>query len=922
MFSRRLLIALLLLTSAAIAQETQRQYLSGKGTDDAVPWEFFCSDGNNSAKWTTLAVPSCWDVQGFGALGYGKISAGENFPHEQGKYRHRFNVPAKWKDQSVFLVFDGSMTDTQAWVNGHSAGPMHQGAFYRFKYDVTDLVKFGAENLLEVTVDKESANTSVNNAERRGDYWNFGGIFRPVYLEAVPTQHIERVAINARADGTFAMNVFAAEGDSVRAQIMDLAGKPMGQPISMRVTEGKAKIETKIDSPRQWTAETPELYQAEMTLMRGETVLHRIRQKFGFRTIEVRPGEGLFVNGQRVLLKGTDRHTFWPESGRASNEKLSRDDIALMKEMNNNAVRMSHYPPDEHFLEACDEMGLYVLDELAGWHQAYDTPTGKRLIEQMVTRDVNHPCILFWDNGNEGGWNSANDDEFARWDPQQRNVLHPWAPFRGINTKHYPTYDRLLELVRGPDVYFPTEFQHALFDGGGGTALADYWGVIRSGKAAAGGFIWAFCDEALERKDQNGKMDTRGNLAPDGVLGPYRQKEASFYAIKQIWSPIVVVRDEVSGEFTIENRYDFTNTDRCAFTWELRQFPSPDQKAGFTIVAHGNAAAPSIEPHKKGRLALDLPASDADALALTAHDPAGRELWTWVWPVKRTAKLVTKPKSAEVHANEDGNAIAITTGDLALRFDKQTGYLTNAKRGEKNYSLLNGPRPSIGSATLTKIEHHTDDGDYVIRATYAGTMKSVEWRIKPTGWIELQYTYSLDATCDYFGVSFDLPEKNVKSMKWLGIGPYRVWKNRLEGGTLGVWENAYNNTMTGYTDWIYPEFKGYYAGVRWMKLQTTSGPITVALDDPPLYIQVLRPEFPNHPKPFSPTTAATQAVKQHARLSANAWANFPDAGFSILHGIAPMGTKFQIPAELGPQSQQNRAHGKYHAAVRIYFGEK
>src|SRR6185312_3654673 len=150
--------------------------------------------------------------------------------------------------------------------------------------------------------------------------------------------------------------------------------------------------------------------------------------------------------------------------------------------MNNNAVRMSHYPPDENFLEACDEIGIYVLDELGGWHQSYDTPTGHALVESMVKRDVNHPCILFWDNGNEGGWNTALDDDFAKWDPQQRNVLHPWAKFRGINTNHYPTYDAMVRLAKGPEVFFPTEFQHALFDGGGGAALEDYWDVVRSSR--------------------------------------------------------------------------------------------------------------------------------------------------------------------------------------------------------------------------------------------------------------------------------------------------------------------------------------------------------------------------------------------------------------------------------------------------------
>ena len=158
-------------------------------------------------------------------------------------------------------------------------------------------------------------------------------------------------------------------------------------------------------------------------------------------------------------------------------------------------------------------------------------------------------------------------------------------------------------------------------------------------------------------------------------------------------------------------------------------------------------------------------------------------------------------------------------------------------------------------------------------------------------------------------------------MRWLGHGPFRVWKNRLGGGTLGVWENAYNNTMTGYDQGPYPEFKGYYAGVRWMQFETTAGPILISIDDPSLYVQVLRPEFPDDPKPHSPTTAATRPISTSAHLSANAWASFPRAGFSILHGIAPMGTKFNTAHQLGPQSQQNVADGEYRGRARFFFGE-
>src|SRR5207249_3429664 len=134
----------------------------------------------------------------------------------------------------------------------------------------------------------------------------------------------------------------------------------------------------------------------------------------------------------RILLKGVCRHSFWPESGRALSPEINEADVRLIREMNCNAVRMSHYPPDQDFLDKCDEIGLYVLDELGGWQKSYDAGIGAKLIAEMVPRDVNHPSILFWDNGNEGGWNNAVNDEFAKWDPQNRNVLHPWELFRGI----------------------------------------------------------------------------------------------------------------------------------------------------------------------------------------------------------------------------------------------------------------------------------------------------------------------------------------------------------------------------------------------------------------------------------------------------------------------------------------------------------
>ena len=515
------LLAVLIVTLplSISAQETKIQFLSGHGKDDAVPWKFLCTSGANSGVWTNLPVPSQWDVQGFGTLNYKKDLT--NAWSERGLYEHDFSVPKDWSGKRIFLVFDGVMTDTDAKLNGQSVGPVHQGSFYRFKYDVTALVKFGATNRLEVEVAKHSANKSVNDAERLADYWVFGGIFRPVYLEAVPQQFIERTAIDARADGKFSADIYlkgVTNADEVEAQIQTLAGKAVGTSFSEKISGEKVMLQTQIASPKLWTAETPNLYRVKIRLKQNGRVVHQIQQRFGFRTFEVRDGDGLYLNGQRVILKGSDRHSFWPDSGRCLSAAVHRLDIETMKDANMNAVRMSHYPPDEQFLDLCDELGLYVLDELGGWHHFYDNEVGPKLVREMVVRDVNHPSILFWDNGNEGGFNTNFDHVFTELDPQQRRVLHPWATFSGVNTAHYLAYDKAQiasdgqkvyysnnqEIVATNDtakyIYMPTEFLHGLYDGGAGAGLDDYWRMMSASKYLGGGFIWALMDEGVKRQ--------------------------------------------------------------------------------------------------------------------------------------------------------------------------------------------------------------------------------------------------------------------------------------------------------------------------------------------------------------------------------------------------------------------------------------
>lgn len=395
---RRALLALGIcsaLNMQAQAPHPERIYLSGTGTDYTRTWEFYCSKGQNSGKWKSIEVPSCWELQGFGEYTYGRYYTikGAKPSDETGIYRYRFLTPDCGKTDRVKLFFDGVMTDAEVWVNGKSAGQIHQGAFYRFSYDITSLLKAEGENLLEVKVAKQSANKSVNAAERRADWWLYGGIYRPVWLEVVPAVSMEHFILDARADGSLRASVRTTGNAEGHVLAVSIRGLKDGKPL--RTLQGKEQVscplatsgrETeftcKWSDVKVWNTEAPELYVARLELKdRSGNVIQVREERIGFRTIEFFPQDGIYLNGTRLIVKGINRHSFSVDGGRTTSAAMSRQDALLIKEMNMNAVR-SHYPPDEHFLDMCDSLGLVYIDELSGWHGRYDTETGARLIRE------------------------------------------------------------------------------------------------------------------------------------------------------------------------------------------------------------------------------------------------------------------------------------------------------------------------------------------------------------------------------------------------------------------------------------------------------------------------------------------------------------------------------------------------------------
>jgi beta-galactosidase/beta-glucuronidase len=925
--------------SGVAAQETERQYLSGHGCDDMVEWNFQCTDGRNSGKWTKIGVPSCWELQGFGTYQYGMRFYGKATPEgiadEKGLYKHEFTLPQEWQGRQIQLVFEAAFTEIRVQINGRKAGSgTYQGGFTRHTIDVSDRVFFGKKkNRLEVEVLKESSVPQVNLAERRADYWNFGGIWRPVFIIAKPAQNIQRVAIDAKHDGHFMADIFlnrAVPGSSVCVDIIDAHGKKVATSPAFTVASDGAKADFTVKGVMAWNAEQPNLYTAVFTLKDAAgKPLHAERQKFGFRTIEYRhqyngdKEDGLFINGQKVIVKGANRHSFRPETGRTLSKQKNIEDVLLIKSMNMNAVRLSHYPADPEFLDACDSLGLYVECEQPGWHWPHETIIGSQIVEEMVTRDVNHPSIIFWSNGNEGGFNYELEPFFHKFDPQKRVVLYPWANRNGFETKHYRSWGETAEYMRQKEIFMPTEFLHGLYDGGHGAGLKDYWRLMMSNPRCAGGFLWDLMDQGVVRTDMNNIVDCMGNFGADGIVGPHMEKEGSFYTIREVWSPVQWKYLD-SGKITIENCYNFTNLKDCKFTYKLLQMPDYG-KADVKVIKEGEFESPDAAPGQRAQLALPRNYLEADAIQLTATDPNGQEIFTWSYKFRmRIDKLggkTLRENTQQYTFTEDGDQLLVTNANHQYTFSKKTGMLMAVKADGKQFSFSNGPRfvaakrsdrsqdgfynhdDKEAFSKKTQYTEYADQGafagftlsDSTLVANYQhGSIQQVTYRFLNDGGMYMHVDYYFNGVVDLMGISFDYPEQLVKSKTWVGKGPYRVWQNRMEGPQYGLWSNDYNDPIPGET-FEYPEFKGYFSNVSWMQLQTTEGKVGIETMNDKIGI-------------YTPRDG-----RDHILYT------LPETGIAILKAIPAVRNKVNTTDLNGPSAQPYWSKGKGSISAILHF---
>ena len=589
--------------------------------------DFYRTDFNDSG-WIKFPVPANWEVNDgnhtFGTPIY--ISAGYPFKidppyvmsepkrewttyeerNPTGQYRRTFTLPAGWQAGQTFLRFEGVMSAFYVWINGQKVG-YSQGSMEPSEFNITSYLRQG-DNQIAVEVYKYSDGSYLEDQ----DFWRFGGIHRDVLLYHTPDVRLRDVAIRASMDGVLQINpqfsVYHNEnGEGYRLvatlfdgnspiccdtiatdETLDLAHKAsrMSEWFPQRGYRKFNRMEMKVDHPRLWSVDHPNLYTLRLQLQNADgTIVEQTSQQVGFRTIEIADGR-LLINGRAIKIRGVNRHEHDPYRARVMTEELMKQDLQLMKQANINAVRLAHYPNCPRWYELCDSMGMYVMDEadcethglrgtLASTPDWADAFLDRAI--RMAERDKNHPSIIFWSLGNESGYGpnhaamSAWLHEFdptrpvhyegAQGDPDPKTVdvisrfyprvmeeyLNPGIP-EGSDKERAENarWERLLEIANRTNDNRPvltSEYAHCM-----GNALGnfkEYWDEICSHKRMLGGFIWDWVDQGIIEPQgivhYGGDFGDKPNLhafCMNGIVMSDRTLTPKYFEVQQVYGEV------------------------------------------------------------------------------------------------------------------------------------------------------------------------------------------------------------------------------------------------------------------------------------------------------------------------------------------------------------------------------------------------
>ncbi|MDT7785219.1 MAG: beta-galactosidase [Pseudonocardiales bacterium] len=504
-----------------------------------VPARFYADDYDTSG-WRTVNVPHTWQTDGLDHPIFRNIAT-EIQPDDPprvprdinptGAYVRDFDVPANWTKRETFLRFEGVTSGYFVWVNGKYIG-YDQGGYTPAEFDISPALRPG-RNKIAVQVHRWSAGAYLEDY----DQWRYSGIFRSVSLYSTPATFIQDVTLKTDLDATYTDATLTADVElghnpqgtqRISASLRDAKGKEAGS-TSAETSGSTARLTLPVRNPAKWTDETPNLYTVVLTLTAPDGTTHVVSDTTGFRKIEIK-NKTLLVNGKRVLFKGVNRAETDPEHGRHVPRKAQERDVALMEQLNINAVRTSHYPSDPYFYDLADQNGIWIDDEVdiethnhencARWCEANQPEWRDAFMDRMIAmveRDKNHPSVFMWDTGNEAGL-GAHHYEMAKWvkanDPS-RPVYHQPnnpdgdAPFADVWGPRYPSPERFAEQAKSttkPLIF--GEYAHAMGNSLGN--FREFWDIIRANPQTQGGFIWDWAEQNIKTKTLL-TPDTSGN---------------------------------------------------------------------------------------------------------------------------------------------------------------------------------------------------------------------------------------------------------------------------------------------------------------------------------------------------------------------------------------------------------------------------
>ena len=729
-------------------------YLSLEGTwkfnwvanADERPTDFYKTDLDDS-KWNNIQMPGNWEMLGYGQPEYVNVGFAWRGHFDQqppavptkdnhvGSYRREINIPSNWDGKRVIAHFGSVTSNIYLYVNGKFAG-YAEDSKVAAEFDITPFLKKG-KNLIAFQTFRWCDGSWCEDQ----DFWRLSGPARENYLYARSKDHrlldvrVETELKNNYKDGY--LNITAKVQGNTLAYfgLYDPDGKEVIVTGTDNVRNGVAKYQLRVKNVRKWSAETPNLYTLVVSPIQngGMYLPYEIVQvKVGFRKVEIKNKQFL-VNGQPVLLKGADRHEMDPDEGYNVSEQRMIQDIMMMKRMNINAVRTSHYPNDPRWYDLCDKYGLYVVaeanQESHGFQYGDDAAAKKpEFAKQIMERNqhnvsmfYNHPSIVTWSMGNETvmGDNFLQAYKWIKSQDKTRPVQYEQAR-RGEGTDifcpmYYPVAasEKYAKDPNSPMPLIQCEYNHTMGNSGGN--LSDYWDLIRKYPILQGGFDWDFVDQALHRNivkpmsilpykmnneelrkieycyggDYNKYDPSDNNFNCNGIIGPDRQMNPHAYEVayqyQNIWAKMV---NAETGEVSVHNENFFRDLSNYALAWSLEEDGVETQNgtiADLDVPAQQtkNFTIPYDKSKIKGKevfLNIDFRLKEAEPLLTAGQVMAYAQL-----PVvtKQACSGDCSKMLAQGHgkkkmklAAKKNNVVAVTTPNLTFKIDRSTGLIS------------------------------------------------------------------------------------------------------------------------------------------------------------------------------------------------------------------------------------------------------